>query len=112
MRECLQCGFIVDDPAITACPKCDALLGKQTDGSIRTIDIAHDQETVAEAVAKLQMAVNRHGKGLTQSLRVIVGSRIIRDEIVSSLNQMRARGLIKSYQPENGNRGAYILMLK
>ncbi len=111
-RECLQCGFIVDDPEIATCPKCDAVLGKQTDGSIRTVDIAHRQETVSEAVDKLRKAVNRHRKSRTQSLRVIVGGGIIRKEIIASLNQMRARRLIKDYQPEKGNHGAYMLKLK
>jgi len=111
-RECLQCGFIIDDREITDCPKCDAVLGKQTDGSIRTVDIAHHQETLSEAVDKLRKAVNRHRKGKAESLRVIVGGGIIREGIIASLNQMRARRLIKDYQPEKGNSGAYVLKLK
>ena len=112
MRECLQCGFIVEEPKITDCPKCDATLGKQTDGSIRTVDIAHHQETVSEAIDKLRKAVNRHRKDLTQSLHVIVGGGTIREEIISTLNQMKARRLIKDYGPEKKNRGTYILRLK
>ena len=112
MRECLECGFIVDEPEVRDCPKCDAVLGKQTDGSIRTIDIAHRQETVDDAAEKLRMAINQHRKGTTQSLRVVVGGGIIRKKIVPTLNQMRARGVIKSYQFEKGNSGAYMVRLK
>jgi|TARA_B110000116_G_C16635398_1_gene490333 triosephosphate isomerase len=112
MRECLECGFIVDEPEVRDCPKCDAVLGKQTDGSTQTIDIGHDHETVNDAVEKLRMAVNQHRKGTTQKLRVVVGGGVIREKIVTTLNQMRARGRIKSYQFEKGNSGAYMVRLK
>ena len=110
-RQCLSCGMVVDEGAST-CPKCDAILGKQADGSIQTIDIAHHEETVEEATQKLNRAIDRHLRSQTTSLRVIVGHGRIHDGVQPVLNTLRARRRIREYKYEKGNRGAFLVKLK
>ena len=111
MRECQECGVVVEDE-IRFCPKCDAELRSQTDGSVHTVDVAHHHETVAEATDKLRHAVLSHKSRLTRSLRVVVGQGLIRDAVVSKLASMRAQRSIVSYAFEKNNRGAIIVKLK
>ena len=109
-RQCLSCGMEVDDDAST-CPKCDAVLGKQTDGSVKTIDIAHHEETVAEATEKLGRAIDRHLKNRTATLRVIVGQGRIREGIQSFLETLRVRRKIRDFRFEKQNHGAILIRL-
>jgi hypothetical protein len=109
--RCLQCGFPLDDD-VRRCPKCDAEVRKQTDGSRRTIDVAHREETVAEALEKLRAAIHDHRAGRTQTLRVVVGQGLIRDAVTAELESLRRRRVIVSYAFEPKNRGALLVKLK
>ncbi|MFH1571218.1 MAG: Smr/MutS family protein [Gemmatimonadota bacterium] len=111
MRQCLQCSFRVEE-GTRYCPKCDADLRTQSDGSQRTIDIAHRHETVEGALDKLRRAVDRAGHGLTGTLRVVVGQGLIREAVEPELRQLRARKKVHSYRLEPGNPGAYLVRLK
>lgn len=111
MRECLRCSFPVP-PGLSHCPKCDANLSSQTDGSIATIDIAHRRETIEIALRKLDQAINQHRNGLTQTLRVVVGRGRIGTAANAHLGRLRATGEIVSYGFEPGNPGAILVELK
>ena len=111
MRRCQQCGFPADDD-VRHCPKCDAPLRTQTDGSSATIDVAHRQETVAEALRKLRSAIQRHRSGLTRSLRVVVGQGIIRDAVADELTALRRNRTIAGWDFEKRNPGSILVRLK
>ena len=111
MRRCQECGFPADDD-VRRCPKCDALLRTQTDGSSATIDVAHRQETVAEALRKLRFAIQRHRSGLTRSLRVVVGQGIIRDAVADELAALRRSRKIAGWDFEKRNPGSIVVRLK
>jgi len=111
MRACQECGFPAEDSA-RRCPKCDAWLRAQTDGSSATIDVAHRRETVAQALGKLRTAIRRHRAGLTRSLRVVVGQGLIRDAVAAELAAQKTSRTIVSWAFEKGNPGSVIVRLK
>jgi hypothetical protein len=111
VRECQRCGFPADD-GVRRCPKCDADLHAQTDGSIRTIDVAHGRETVAEAIEKLRSAIRRDRAGLLGTLRVVVGQGLIRDAVAAELAALRAHRTIVRWEFEKGNPGSIVVTLK
>ena len=47
-RVCLSCGMTLSE-TVKVCPKCDSELDNQTDGSIITVDIAHNGEKPHQA---------------------------------------------------------------
>lgn len=109
--RCLQCGFPLDEDA-RWCPKCDAEVRAQTDGSQRTVDVAHHQETVAEALDKLRAAIHGHRANRTQTLRVVVGRGLIRGAVAEELEVLRRRRVIVRHAFEPKNPGAILVTLK
>lgn len=110
-RSCLNCGFPVTE-SDRVCPKCDSQLALQTDGSTTTIDIAHGKQRINEAMEQLQTAIERHQRGTTQFLRVVVGGDRIRVAAMNELRLMQSRGAIVQFGHDDRNRGALIIVLK
>lgn len=109
--KCLNCGMIVDTRS-RHCPKCDNRLDAQTDGSTITCDIAHQGERVSDALRKMQSAIAGVKAGVAQYLRLIVGSGVIREEVMASLADMERRGIIIRWELEQNNKGAIRVKLK
>lgn len=100
------------DKIATTCPKCDNSLDLQHDGSTVTVDIAHQGERVSEALQKMQNEIDLARKGVAMNIRLIVGSGLIRDEVMLSLRDLEFRGDIKSFEAEPFNAGAVVVKLK
>ncbi len=94
------------------CPKCDADLDQQHDGSTRKVDIAHNRETQREALSKLQKEISNVRFGTAQYLRLVVGSGVIREAALAELHFYQSRRQIVSFDEEPGNRGAILIRLK
>lgn len=94
------------------CPKCDAVLAGQTDGSIITCDIAHQGERVHEAMAKLEDLINHAKLDVTAKLRIIVGSGLIRDEAEARLSNLVLRGDILRFEPDGKNKGVLLVRIR
>ena len=110
-RTCLDCGM--DVPlSQPECPKCDALLSAQTDGSVLHIDVAHQGETVAVALSRLKSALEEASRTPAGALRVVVGGGRIREEVGAYLAYLRHAGEIVACEQERGNRGAFVVTLK
>ena len=110
-QQCFQCGMAV--PAKTKrCPKCDNRIARQTDGSTVKADIAHHGERVQEAVSKMHAIIDMEKAGLTQYLRLVVGGGAIREAAEYELITLKHRRAIKSYAPDGGNTGAFMVRLK
>ena len=94
------------------CPKCDNDLSTQHDGSTITVDIAHQGERVSEALRKMQCEVDLARKGVAMRIRLIVGSGLIREEVMFALRDLEYRGEIVSFDLEQKNPGAVLINLK
>lgn len=110
-RTCLDCGMVVP-LSQPDCPKCDARLSLQTDGSLLHIDVAHQGETVALALSLLRSALEEAAQTPAKALRVVVGGGRIREEVGSYLAYLLHTGEVSAYEQEAGNRGAYVITLK
>ncbi len=77
-----------------------------------TVDIAHNFETVSEAMAKLERNVQASRQGIAQYLRLVVGSGLIRDSAMVRLMDLQHRQSILSYTMEGKNSGAIVVTLK
>ena len=108
---CLNCGMSVSETAGN-CPKCDNALSLQHDGSTITVDIAHQGERVSEALQKMQSEIDFARKGVAMSLRLVVGSGLIRDEVMLVLRDLKFRGDVIDFEPESFNAGAVLVRLK
>lgn len=111
MRECLDCGFL-SGPSERYCPKCDAELRAQTDGSVWTVDIAHHHETVRQALAKLEQEIDRQLHEYTHAIRFVVGSGLIRDAARQRLQQLVSNGRIRGFDQDFNNAGAFVAELR
>ncbi|MDA0688980.1 MAG: hypothetical protein O2948_10115 [Proteobacteria bacterium] len=100
------------EESISRCPKCDDALDVQHDGSTITVDIAHQGERVAEALEIMQQEINRARAGFAMQIRLIVGSGVIRDEVLLELRDLEFRGDIKGFDCEHSNTGSVVVRLK
>ena len=108
---CLDCGMRVSETTRN-CPKCDNPLNLQHDGSTITVDIAHQGERVSEALQKMQSEIDLASKGVAKSIRLVVGSGLIRDEVVLVLRDLKFRGDVIDFEAEPFNAGAILVRLK
>jgi hypothetical protein len=108
---CLECGMSVSLD-MRHCPKCDNALDLQHDGTTITVDIAHNGERVSEALQKMQMEIALARKGVARNIRLVVGSGLIRDEVLLVLRDLEFRGDVKDFEPELFNAGAVLVRLK
>ncbi|MFT4862220.1 MAG: hypothetical protein ACI95C_001438 [Pseudohongiellaceae bacterium] len=108
---CLDCGMDVSAD-MSHCPKCDNALNLQHDGSTITVDIAHNGERVSEALEKMQQEIEVARKGVAKRIRLVVGSGLIRDEVLLALRDLKFRGDVIDFDPEFANSGAVLIVLK
>ncbi|MEX1197943.1 MAG: hypothetical protein WEB57_08800 [Pseudohongiellaceae bacterium] len=119
-RECLLCGMrrrvpvpdYGEDTAVATCIKCDSALFRQSDGSTLTVDIAHHRETVAQALEKMDQALNAAWQGYEQDVRLVVGGGAIREAVLGELTFQDRVGRIVRFRPESPNRGAVRVTLR
>jgi len=111
LKTCLDCGMSVTE-TLDYCPKCDNALNLQHDGSTITVDIAHQGERVSEALRKMQSEIDLARKGIAKCIRLVVGSGLIRDEVMLVLRDLRFRGDILDFELEPYNAGAVVIRLK
>ena len=110
-QTCLDCGMSFSEDTRN-CPKCDNALDLQHDGSTITVDIAHQGERVNEALRKMQSEIDLAREGVAMCIRFIVGSGLIRDEVLLALRDLKYRGDVKDFNLETTNSGAVLLRLK
>jgi len=111
MQTCLECGMSVSE-AVHYCPKCDNELTQQNDGTTITVDIAHHGERVSESLRKMHIEIDLTRKGVAKRIRFIVGSGVIREEVILALRDLEFRGEINEFEQEPNNPGAVLVSLK
>ena len=110
-QTCLNCGMSFNEDT-RHCPKCDNALDLQHDGSTTTVDIAHHGERVSEALEKMHNEITLARKGVSKCIRLVVGSGLIRDEVLLVLRDLKFRGNIIDFETEAFNTGAVLVRLK
>ena len=108
---CLVCGMSLAEK-MRICPKCDNDLITQHDGSTITVDIAHQGERVGEALIKLRREFDLARKGAAMRMRIIVGSGLIREEVMLAMRDLKYRDEIKDFGLEAQNPGAVLVRIK
>ncbi|MFT5210122.1 MAG: broad specificity phosphatase PhoE [Flavobacterium sp.] len=98
--------------SVPNCPKCDAVISKQSNGQTVTYDIAHQGERVRDALIKLQDLLDALRASPTGNLRVIVGHGLIKEEVNHTLATMLFRKDIIGFSQDGRNTGAFIVRLK
>ena len=98
--------------ASTHCPKCDADLHLQTDGSVLHVDIAHNHETIKVALEKLERILAEARSGHTRAVRVVVGHGMIREEVLLQLSWLQRAGEILVFDHEGSNTGAILITVR
>lgn len=120
LRQCLTCGMTIsvsqfnfksENPA-QYCPKCDGNLLNQTDGSCLSEDIAHNRETIDQALSKLDNLLDSAYRGYYQEIQVIVGGSQIKDETLRQLYYYQQEGHILSFSEKSRNRGAILIQIR
>lgn len=119
-RECLHCGMINivnhssiwDRALVEPCNKCDSSLFEQGDGSVLHVDIAHNRETVDQALGKLEQALERCWRGFANRLRLVVGGGRIHDAVLGQLEYLRNQDIVLDYREENRNPGAVLVTVR
>ena len=99
-------------PPRLICPKCDQNLYLQHDGSCLTRDIAHQRETVARALEKLDHLLLDGWKGYCRTVRIIVGGGLIRENVLGQLHYYERQGIIRDYREDAPNHGAIVAVLR
>lgn len=99
-------------PPVLHCPKCDASLYLQGDGSCLTRDIAHQHETVARALDKLDATLLAGWQGYSSTLRLIVGGGLIREQVLGQLHYSQNQGRVLAFREESPNKGAILVTLR
>ncbi len=108
--NCANCGMEYDERT-HKCPKCDTPAYSDNRNQTLTVDIAHHGETLDNALQKLSAALTEAQSKRYGRLRLIVGSGKINSELARDLEWSRSQGVIKSFQHESSNQGAYILRM-
>jgi len=118
MRNCPSCGFPLDRGNLpSVCPKCDEDLIRAKARKPLVVDLAHQGETVSQALAKLDKAVSEcvwHGH---PSIKVIHGhgssggvSRI-KPQVLSAMRKHADR-LGAVMEQDGDNPGAHVMRFK
>lgn len=107
---CANCGMIFDI-GLGRCPKCDAHPYSENRRCTLTVDIAHQGQRLDEALEEFEEALEMARDQGYGYLRLIVGSGKINRELAKDLDTAMWRGLIRDYQHENSNKGAYLVRM-
>lgn len=112
MLNTVRYSSIFDRDQRELCIKCDSPLFEQGEGTVLRADIAHQRETVEQALTKLEDTLERCWQGSESRVRLIVGGGRIRDAVLGQLWYLHSRGLILDYREEDSNPGAVLVMVR
>jgi hypothetical protein len=105
--------FELDEvPRTLACPKCDANVYLQHDGTLLTGDVAHRRETIGRALEKLDELLLEGWRGYYKGVRIVVGGGSIREEVRAQLRHYAGRGIVREHRDESANPGAIVAILR
>ena len=77
-----------------------------------TRDIAHQQETLDQALDKMDDVLQQAWEGYARGVRLVVGGARIREAVLSQCRYYRDQDYIESYSVESPNHGAILVYLR
>ena len=107
---CQFCGMSLFNSSKT-CPKCDSAIENQFQPSTLTVDVAHNKETVKQALIKLHRVLKKNEVMKHRQIRVIVGSKIIRTEVIKELKTLKRQKAIFGFKTDGENSGALVIRM-
>ena len=93
------------------CPKCDFGRYQQNSDQCISVDIAHNQQTVAQATQAFYEALAQAKRENYGELRLIVGGGLINKRVGQLLEAERHKKQINQFDHEAFNKGAYLVKL-
>ena len=108
---CQFCGMSLFNTS-KPCPKCDSDLEDQYRSTTLTVDVAHNKETVKRAIGKLYQVIERNQIMKHRQIRIIVGSKKIREEVVNELEALKRGKAIFDFGMDGKNSGAFLIRME
>ena len=108
---CQFCGMSLFNTSKT-CPKCDSILEDQYHPTTLTVDVAHNKETVKQAIDKLYQLFARNQIMKHRQIRIIVGSKMIREEVINELEALKRGKTIFDFGIDGKNSGALLIRMR
>ena len=108
---CQFCGMSLFSTRKT-CPKCDSDIENQYHSTTLTVDIAHNKESVKQAIDKLYQVIERNKIMKHRRIRIIVGSKMIREEVMNELKALKRGKAIFDFGMDGKNSGALLIRME
>ena len=110
MHSCQQCGMEYPEQ-YRNCPKCDYGRFEQNADQSFSVDIAHNMQTLLQAEQQFYDALAQAVRENYAQLRLVVGGGLINREAERWLQAELWKERITSFQHEQGNSGAYLVVI-
>ena len=107
---CQFCGMSLFNTSKT-CPKCDSDIEDQYHSTTLTVDVAHNKETVKQAIEKLYQVIETNQIMKHRQIRIIVGSKMIREEVIIELEALKRGKAIFDFGLDGKNSGALLIRM-
>ena len=108
---CQFCGMSLFNTSKT-CPKCDSEIEDQYNSNTLTVDVAHNKETVKQAIDKLYQVIERNQIMKHRQIRIIVGSKMIKEEVMNELEALKRAKAILDFGMDAKNSAAILIRLE
>ena len=108
---CQFCGMSLFNTSKT-CPKCDSDIEGQYHPTTLTVDVAHNKETVKQAIEKLYQVIEKNQIMKHRQIRIIVGSKMIKEEVMNELEALKRGKAISDFGLDGKNSGALLIRME
>ena len=108
---CQFCGMSLFSASKT-CPKCDSDIESQYHSTTLTVDVAHNKETVKQAIDKVYQVIEKNQIMKHRQIRIIVGSKKIREEVMNELEALKRGKAIFDFGMDGKNSGAFLIRME
>ena len=108
---CQFCGMSLLNTSKT-CPKCDSDIEDQYHPTTLTVDVAHNKETVKQAIDKVHQVIEKNQIMKHRQIRIIVGSKRIREEVMYELETLKRGKAIFDFGMDGKNSGALLIRME
>ena len=108
---CQFCGMSLFNTT-KKCPKCDSDIEDQYHSTPLPVDVAHNKETVKQAIEKLYQVIEKNQIMKHRQIRIIVGSKMIKEEVMNELEALKRGKAIFDFGLDGKNSGAVLIRME